>query len=355
MDLLGTLQALRRRWVLALILLAATAAGVGVAYVVLPWTYAAKANVLFLPSARMAKESGGNPYLTFSTSLNVSAEMLGRSMMDERTVADFKQLGYTGIYDVTLATNSNGPVLDVSVTASDKRTTQSTMDMLIKEIPQRLVSLQASGGSTPPVDSRIHTNVISRTIEPELDATSKIRNLVIIGAVGLVLTVGLPVFLEGLTQRKGRRRPDSSSRRTPVPATPGTLVAGRPRRVPQPVKRNPWDTTNQKPIPIAGPPANPAPSRSEKPGADKSPGGRPGNLWAPSSDAETAQFPKIMWDDEPTPVDAGDKHVVVSHRSANGSTDKRRRRPDRTDRTRPEDPGDDPHLYNYGQGPDDGR
>ena len=81
MNLMDALHIWRRRWILTLLLLLlALAASVGVA-MKLPRHYQAQSNVDLLPSASSSVPMH-NPYLTYNSSLPMTAEIISYQLTD---------------------------------------------------------------------------------------------------------------------------------------------------------------------------------------------------------------------------------------------------------------------------------
>ena len=79
------MKTLRKRWAITLVLLVLTIVATGGAFKALPLTYQAKANVILLPSATVAKTTGGNPFLAFDSTLNEAADVIRYEVTDART------------------------------------------------------------------------------------------------------------------------------------------------------------------------------------------------------------------------------------------------------------------------------
>ncbi|MFB4316854.1 hypothetical protein [Actinomadura sp. 21ATH] len=204
MDLLDWMGILLRRWLLTVPLLLLALGGVAAAAVLTPWTYEAKASVVFLASPFQAREAGGNPWLIFDSSLTITAEVVGREMMDDRTAAELRGRGLTAEYEVGVAQDSTGPVLAVDVTGPDEKVTKGTLDALVAAIPQRLAQLQAKEGVAE--RAQIRANVVTASPSATLAPTGKMRTLVMVLFVGLALTVAVPLFAEVLSERRKRVR-----------------------------------------------------------------------------------------------------------------------------------------------------
>jgi hypothetical protein len=202
MDLLGTLRALTRWWWLTLLLLLLSFGGLAFFYTALPWTYQGSASVLFLSSPSQTKEAGGNPYQQFADSLHVSAEAVGRAVMDDRTVQDLRKRGFTSGYKLDPGPVYTDPVLQVEVVGADRRNIKSTLDALVVEIPRRLDRMQAGLARR----ARVRTQVIAMSPEPRRVPTAKVRLLVIILSAELLLCVALPVVVDTVTDRRRAAR-----------------------------------------------------------------------------------------------------------------------------------------------------
>lgn len=215
MDLLDWIGILLRRWLLTVPLLLLALGGVAAAFVVTPWTYEARATVVFLASPFQAREAGGNPWLIFDSSLTITAEVVGREMMDERTVAGLRDRGLTAAYEIGVAQDSTGPVLAVDVSGDSPSVTKRTLDALVAAIPQRLAQLQAKEGVSQ--RAQIRANVVTASPNATLARTGKLRTLVMVLFVGMALTVAVPLFAEVLSERRKRGRAPATSGAAPPP------------------------------------------------------------------------------------------------------------------------------------------
>ncbi|GGO17220.1 hypothetical protein GCM10010116_34820 [Microbispora rosea subsp. aerata] len=202
MDLVDSLRALLRRWPLTLALLVVTLAATGGALIAIPWQYEAKSTVVFLSSRKGSQPVGGNPWLAFDGSLTITAEVVARGMGDERTLEQLKAQGHTAEFTVGLAQDSRGPLLDITATGPDPAVAQSTMKALTTLSKQRLADLQEKAGILP--DATIRAEIVTASDEALLTPEKKIRLLVVIFAAGMLLTVGVPLFIESLAQKRRR-------------------------------------------------------------------------------------------------------------------------------------------------------
>ncbi|MBT2209009.1 hypothetical protein [Actinomadura sp. NEAU-AAG7] len=234
MDLLDWVGTLLRRWWLTVPLLLAALAGSGAIALVTPWKYEAKATAVLLSSPVQAKQAGGNPWLVFDSSLTVTAEVVGREMMDPRTAAAIRAKGGTAGYVVGVAPDSTGPVLAIEASGSDAAGTKATLDALLAVVPERLARLQAQESVAP--HAQIRMNVISATPQATRVSTDKIRLVVMTLFLGLAVTVAVPLFAEVLSERRRRGREGGRAGAPPPDRTepPNTAASAGPHRLETP-------------------------------------------------------------------------------------------------------------------------
>jgi capsular polysaccharide biosynthesis protein len=202
MDLLDSVRILARRWLLTVPLLMITLTGVVAGAVMLPWTYKSEATVVFLSSRLQAKQTGGNPWLAFDSSLTVTAEVVGREIMDARTADALRQQGHTAEYKVGIAADSTGPVLVIEVQGPEPQVTQNTLNAVLRQIPARLDAIQNQGSVMP--QARIRPETVSASPRATRVVKDKIRTLLMALFAGLVVTIGVPLFAESLAVRRRR-------------------------------------------------------------------------------------------------------------------------------------------------------
>jgi hypothetical protein len=205
MDLIESFRTLRRRWILTLSLILLTLLGTAAAIVKLPWTYTSQSTVVLLASRYGAKVTGGNPYLSFDSSLTLTADVIRRTLIDPRTAEDLARRGYTASYQVVDAPDTSGPVLLITVTGGNKTAVQHTMYGVTNEVSTKLAALQ----TTVPPMSKIGDLVLAMSPKATLSAGKKARPLAVVLGLGAVLTFAIPQIVEGRAAR--RRRLDSTS------------------------------------------------------------------------------------------------------------------------------------------------
>ncbi|GII53533.1 hypothetical protein Pth03_19220 [Planotetraspora thailandica] len=234
MDLLDSLRALLRRWPVTLTMFIVTVAATVGGLFAIPWQYESNATVVFLSSRKSSEPVGGNPWLAFDSSLTITAEVISRGMSDERTTEMLKQEGNTADYTVGLAQDSQGPLLQITSTAPNPKIAQSTMDRLASLSQSRLTDMQRKSAIVP--DATIRAELVTSTDMAELTPEKKIRMLVIIFAGGMLLTLGVPLFLESLAQKRRRAGQTDQTDQTAAvrPGHPSPAVSSYPSRSSRP-------------------------------------------------------------------------------------------------------------------------
>jgi hypothetical protein len=198
----NSLRTGRGRWFLTGALLLLTLIGVVAALVQLPPTYQAESSVVLLASPAASRPNGDNPYLSFSPSLTLTADLVSREMTAPSTVGYLVSKGFADSYNVALATYTTattGSVLLVTVTGPDQAAVELTLHGVTDEISTVLAKLQAGA----PPSSRILAATVSMSRQAALSLSQLARLLAILIGVGLVASFGVPWLVEA--QIAGRR------------------------------------------------------------------------------------------------------------------------------------------------------
>jgi hypothetical protein len=198
----NSLRTGRGRWILTGGLLLLTLVGVVVALVKLPPSYQSESSVVLLASPAASRPNGDNPYLSFSPSLTLTADVVSREMMAPSTVDNLVSRGFPDSYSVALATyttSTTGSVLLVTVSGTDKAAVELTLHGVTDEISTILAKLQA--GSRP--NDRIQADTLSMSSEAVLSLNQLARLLAVLIGVGLLASFGVPWIVEA--QIAGRR------------------------------------------------------------------------------------------------------------------------------------------------------
>ena len=207
---MGVMKTLRKRWAITLVMFLFTVVVTGGAYVALPSTYQAKANVILLPSETLAKTAGGNPYLAFDSTLNQAADVIRYEVTDARTAVALQAAGYTQSYAIADAIDTSAPVLLITVTGKNAGAVENTLTGVTNEISTKLAAEQTD--ITAP--NKIHSEVITFSPQPTKVASKKLRSVLMVFAVALLLTFAVPLSVDATATRRRRRASNGSGQDT---------------------------------------------------------------------------------------------------------------------------------------------
>jgi hypothetical protein len=171
-----------------------------------PRTYQAEGSVVLLASRALSKANGSNnPYLSFSPSLTLTAEVLSGEMMSPTTLQTLAADGFRDTYTVVLAAytpTTTGSALTVTVTGSDPAGVVRDLGGVMAEVQAKLASLQT--GVAP--YNRIRVVTIARSQRAALSVSRTARPLVVVALCGLLVAFGLPWLVDAQLARR-RARP----------------------------------------------------------------------------------------------------------------------------------------------------
>ncbi|MGH3204738.1 MAG: hypothetical protein ACRDP5_22215 [Streptosporangiaceae bacterium] len=193
-------------------------AGAAKAAAKMPRYYQSASSVVLLASHAAATQNGGNPFLSFGPSLTLTADAVSRELMAPETVRQLATQGFTASYTVALpsyTTSTTGSVLLVTVAGRDAAGVERTLQAVTAQISTQLAHLQ----NGVPARSQIRADTLSFTPKATLSISQTARPLVAVGALLLVICLGIPIVVDGLIARRrlriGRRsRTTRRSRRT---------------------------------------------------------------------------------------------------------------------------------------------
>jgi hypothetical protein len=212
-------QAWRGRWLLTGALLLITGLLGAAAARSLPRAYSEQASVVLLASRAAAKATGGNPYLSFSPSLTLAADVLSRQLTAPSTAAGLAARGYGQAYTVTLepdSTQVSGSVLVIAVTGHDKAAVGKTVLAVLHEARLRLTALQSR---LRPYD-RVRLLTISLPPGPTMSMSQTLRPLIIAAGLGVALSFAFPWLVDAQVAQRRMRRRQASAGAAPGDATP---------------------------------------------------------------------------------------------------------------------------------------
>jgi hypothetical protein len=236
---MSLLSSLRRRWILACALFLLTLAGTAYGMLKLPSTYQSMSSVVFLAPKNAAKAYGGNPYLAFNSTLNMTADVVRYETNDSRTVSFLSSRGYTASYLVTDATDTAGPVLIITVTGKNKTMVETTLSAVTSEISAKLEGLQTNLTAA----NTIHSLVITFEQQPTALTSKKARPLSVVAGGGIALTIGITLLVDAIIIRRRMQgtqpwrdesKPSRRTARVPVPSKQGGLSATGDKGAPTP-------------------------------------------------------------------------------------------------------------------------
>jgi hypothetical protein len=219
-------RVIRRRWYLLLpLLLAAAAASAEVDHAI-PRQYRTTGMVSLLASQQSIKGTStvpgtGNPFLSFDSSLNDTADFLVRRLGSTDAAQQLAGEGVTG-YTVILAA-SQGPFIQLTVDGSTSAAATGSMRTLIAYTTAQLRALQQQQGV--PAQAMITATVIVPGSAPTAQNKRRVQDSLGAGAAGLALAILLTFGADSLVERRLRRRP---ARRTAAAAPAAAFPALEP-------------------------------------------------------------------------------------------------------------------------------
>jgi hypothetical protein len=191
----------RRRAGLTAGLIVLALAGFGAALVWLPGTYQSQASVVLLASRSASKSTGGNPYLSFTPSLSLTADVVSRALMAPATAGQLAGRGFTDPYTVVppaYTTTTTGSVLVITVTGSNRFGVERTMRAVVAQVGTALDQIQA--GLRP--GNRITVTTLAFSPQASLVASSTARPVAMTLVLGLLAALSGPVIIDGAYRRR---------------------------------------------------------------------------------------------------------------------------------------------------------
>ncbi|MBZ9598838.1 chain length determinant protein [Streptomyces yangpuensis] len=221
MDLAEIWRVMRRRWYVLLPGLLLTAALTTAVHLLIPVEYQSQSTVTLLNSSKATEAFDGNPFLSTQASLTGMADGLARNLNSDGAKADLKALGVTGKHEVKIADNAQGPFMWLTVTGTDPAAVLKSDELLAGYADKRLKEFQTQQSVAPEAMIRMATIVPPQ--KPEAQTKTRIQYIVMVGALGFVLSLVAVFFVEAR-----RRTPRGQNRRTPT----GTPATDTPAAVP---------------------------------------------------------------------------------------------------------------------------
>ncbi|HTC70856.1 MAG TPA: hypothetical protein VK662_14900 [Acidothermaceae bacterium] len=160
----------------------------GLAFVVTPKPYVARASILLLAP------NGANPYLGYNPSLVSTVNILLVKAQDSPGI-----LGSDAKFSVVLDDNINEPLIDATTTDSNPARAQAALVTLEKYLTSSLASIQKSSGV--PTRSAIHGQVVTQTPTAQITRYKAIEHAILGAPFVFFLLVWIDVVF--------RRRPEA--------------------------------------------------------------------------------------------------------------------------------------------------
>ncbi|GAA2150961.1 hypothetical protein GCM10009760_45840 [Kitasatospora kazusensis] len=211
LDMREVLRVIRKRWYVTLPIVVITICLSAVANAVLPTTYQSDCSISLLNSPDVAAlpPNNGNPFLSFSQALTVTADFLGRRLASDESAKALAKRGLTGTYGVKLADNAMGPFLTLTVTGTDPVQVRKSIDILNTFTAEQLKTMQSE--QQAPAGAQIASTVIVPPQAPQAQTKSKLQSVALIAMGGFAiafLSAFLTENLLGIRRRAwfGRRR-----------------------------------------------------------------------------------------------------------------------------------------------------
>ncbi len=195
---------LRRRWLLVLVgLLLTTGLSAG-AYVLSKPTYEVTATVLLLPPAPQTPATGStNPYLLLS-GLQQVVDLVGVSLTDQAKTLELEAISKDVEFTVKADTRTDSPLLVIDVKDSSAETAVAIRDNLVASVPVRLAAMQQA--LAVGVRDQVTSTVLTLDTQAKEVGKNRVRAAVVVGALGLALTLVAAAMWDTHRVRYPRRR-----------------------------------------------------------------------------------------------------------------------------------------------------
>jgi hypothetical protein len=210
-------QIWERRWILGTAALAVAAAAIIAALLVLPRTYQAGSSVMMLAPRSAARMTGGNPYLSFSPSLTLTASAVGDEVMAPGTAQRLAARGFRAAYTVALApytTDTTGSVLLITVTGSDQASVRATLGAVTAQVATSLAVLQHGVARA----ARVRAVTLSYAARPALSVSQTARSMILVIVPVILAALAVPVLADAWLLRRSARRRSPRAGQAPHPA-----------------------------------------------------------------------------------------------------------------------------------------
>lgn len=213
-DLRDIVAVLLRQWAVCLIGAITLVLGAVAVVLLVPTTYQANAQLLFL----LPPQAGGpdlvtNPLLNLDSNMTNTASLIAATQTTQEAHKQVEAAGFTSEYSLALPPGA-GPVLTLSAVDTDQDMALKTREEVVQRCRDELASLQTDLGA--PASQTMTIRTIAAPRSAEAVPGSKIRALAVLAGVGGVVTI-----LVAMLRDRRRRRDRNESQ-----ALPGEDAAG---------------------------------------------------------------------------------------------------------------------------------
>ncbi|MBT2409887.1 O-antigen ligase family protein [Streptomyces sp. ISL-12] len=201
---------LRRRWYFMVPLTLLSLLGGTYLYATVPVSYQSQSSVALLDSSAVARlaPTFGNPISNAGGSLIVTADVLIRTLESGDAAKELYSRGVTDPYTAGFAPGSESPLLQLSVTGTDREKVLKETDTLTAFAGEQLTALQEAAEVPPAYLVETAPVVLPQT--PVAQSKSRYQGVAAVVILGVVSAFLLSILMEGVAVV--RRRPPAAPR-----------------------------------------------------------------------------------------------------------------------------------------------
>jgi hypothetical protein len=214
MDLGEVGRIVLKHKVVAGILLVATVGAAAAAFMKAPLPYQTEAALVVLapikqvPTGPQTTDDVArtvNPFLNFGGSQETAAQVLVVRMSDDVVGQKLETAGVRSEWKFDIKGGA-GPVIQVTATGSTAAQSEASAQQILAAATDQLATLQRDAGS--PDDQMIRAAIVNTPSDPQPVYDTKIRLSLLVAALGLLLTVAVPLAIEGVKRARATAGPD---------------------------------------------------------------------------------------------------------------------------------------------------
>ena len=220
---------LRRRWYFMVPFTLLSVLCGAYLYVTVPVSYQSQSSVALLDSRAVAQlaPTFGNPISNAGGSLVVTADVLIRTLESSDAAKELHGRGVTDQYTAGFASNSDSPLVALSVTGTDRAKVLKETNTLTDFAGEQLKALQAA--AKVPQVYFVQTAPVVLPQTPVSKSKTRYQDIAAVLILGVVSAFMLSILLEGVAVVRRRGRAGTTS---PVPQPQEVPAAEPPKRVP---------------------------------------------------------------------------------------------------------------------------